>query len=177
MGAYDKNGRLIRAAPRDSSDSENSGGKQGEGEEQTPDSAEEDYTHPLREEKRQAAEGKTKSKDDVPPETMEDLRPFPLNKEFRSQSVLSEELRDVIYERVTKLGLSVRVVSAELGITMERVAAVVRLKQLELDWLQQVRGPLSSAIPQSRPNPNDETHKIRLVLKTNYMVTQLALPI
>jgi len=155
MGAYDKNGRLLRAAPeRDD---------KAEGEEEV---AEEEYNHPLMEGPQKAAAEKTKSKGELAPETVEDLRPFPLNRDFRSQSVLSEDLRNAIYDKVVKDGMSVRVVSAELGVSMERVGAVVRLKQLEHDWVQQVRTFLSPGILQTLPNPNDETQKFRLVLKT-----------
>lgn len=58
-------------------------------------------------------------------------RPFPMNDEFQSQSILSEELRLEVWKRVQVDKQSVRQVSAELGITMERVGAVVRLVELE----------------------------------------------
>lgn len=64
-------------------------------------------------------------------------QPFPLNPAFRSFPVLSEELKDQIYARV-KGGKSVRIVSAELGVSMERVAAVVRLKEIEKRWIKEV---------------------------------------
>lgn len=74
----------------------------------------------------------------IPPETVEDLRPFPLNTFFRSESVLSEALRDEVYRRVVEAGQTVREVSQALSITMERVAAVVRLKTIENDWTREV---------------------------------------
>jgi hypothetical protein len=67
-----------------------------------------------------------------------DLTPFPLNKHFMSQPVLSEEFREVLYLKVVEEKMSVRSVSAEYGVSMERVAAVVRMKQMERDWVQQV---------------------------------------
>jgi hypothetical protein len=74
----------------------------------------------------------------LPPEEKLDLRPFPLNSDFVSQSVLSEELREEIYNRVVNGGKSVKIVSAELGVDMNRVGAVVRLKTIEKDWVKKV---------------------------------------
>ncbi|MCJ1322957.1 hypothetical protein MMC15_008307 [Xylographa vitiligo] len=71
----------------------------------------------------------------IPRETADDLMPFPLNRQFRSQAVLGEELKDEIYKRVTQQGKSVRLVSAELGVEMRRVGAVVRLKSVEKEWI------------------------------------------
>lgn len=79
----------------------------------------------------------TKNEAALPRETMEDLMPFPLNRQFRSQHVLSEELKDAIYERVMAEGQSVRTVSAALGVEMSRVGAVVRLKALEKEMEKQ----------------------------------------
>lgn len=88
-------------------------------------------------------ENKKKQIDDdaqrLPPETVEDLRPFPMNKYFRSQPVLSEELREAIYQRVTRDGATVSLASVEFGVSNERVGAVVRLKQMEKEWIAQVR--------------------------------------
>jgi hypothetical protein len=77
-------------------------------------------------------------KGEIPPETMRDLTPFPLNKSFVSQPVLSDDLREEIWKRVMQDGKSVRVVSAELGVEMSRVGAVVRLKEVEKEWEQTV---------------------------------------
>lgn len=70
----------------------------------------------------------------IPPETSRDLRPFPLNPAFVSQPVLSEELREKIWEKVMQQGDSVRDVSASLGVEMSRVGAVVRLMEIEKEW-------------------------------------------
>ena len=78
-----------------------------------------------------------------PPETLEDLRPFPLNQFFRSEAVLSEPLKDEIYKRVVSQGQGVREVSMALHVEMSRVAAVVRLKTMEQEWLRQA-SPFSS---------------------------------
>ncbi|KAI9780514.1 MAG: hypothetical protein M1839_006631 [Geoglossum umbratile] len=70
----------------------------------------------------------------LPPEDKVDFMPFPMNTNFISQPVLSEELREHIYQRVLQVG-SVKIVSAELGVDMNRVGAVVRLKTIEKDWI------------------------------------------
>lgn len=67
-----------------------------------------------------------------------DRRPFPLNQYFKSQSVLSEELKDEIWRRVMEMGQSVKVVSTGLNVEMRRVGAVVRLKSVEKQWVEQV---------------------------------------
>ena len=76
-----------------------------------------------------AADGE--SKKTLAKETKEDLRPFPLNHHFVSESVLSEPLRQEIWKRVKVDGKSVRTVSVELGVEMRRVGAVVRLVEVE----------------------------------------------
>jgi hypothetical protein len=79
----------------------------------------------------------------------QNLRPFPLNPTFQSQPVLSEELREMIYLKVVRDQLSVRTVSTLMSVSMERVGAVVRMKQMERDWIQKVSSPYSlfSAAP------------------------------
>lgn len=71
---------------------------------------------------------------EIPPETARDLRVFPLNPNFVSQPVLSEEFREAIWERIMKEGQSVREVSAQMRVEMSRVGAVVRLKEIEKEW-------------------------------------------
>ncbi|EGE03308.1 hypothetical protein TEQG_02343 [Trichophyton equinum CBS 127.97] len=58
-------------------------------------------------------------------------KPFPLNPVFVSESVLSEELRNEIYEQVVNKGKSVKTVSVMFGVDMRRIGAVVRLVELE----------------------------------------------
>ena len=126
LNAYDLSGNLIRAA-----------GKRAE----TRPEPNEDTPAPLPGEERadsESGESIRAYNDTRPPELLPDLMPFPLNRQFRSQSVLSEELREEIWERVTVQGKSVRLVSAELGVEMSRVAAVVRLKTVEKQWTQKV---------------------------------------
>lgn len=69
----------------------------------------------------------------------ESNRPFPNNQNFVGESILSEELRNEVYKRVVTQKKSVRVVSVELGIDMKRIAAVVRLVELETRQRKQVR--------------------------------------
>lgn len=75
----------------------------------------------------------------LPPASGSDLRPFPKNDTFVSQAVTSEALREVVWEKIMKNGLSVKEVSKELGIEMSRVGAIVRLKEVEKAWQRQVR--------------------------------------
>jgi len=75
----------------------------------------------------------------LPTETADDLIPFPMNRQFRSQTVLCEDLKDEIWKRVKEQSQSVRDVSATLGVAMDRIGAVVRLKAVEKEWLEEVR--------------------------------------
>jgi hypothetical protein len=65
--------------------------------------------------------------------------PFPLNPYFKSQAVLSEVLKEEIYHAIMGRGRQLRDVSTQYKVSMERVAAVVRMKQMERDWLVEVR--------------------------------------
>lgn len=65
-------------------------------------------------------------------------RPFPNNRNFISESVLSEDLRNEVYKRVIQQKKSLRAVSVELGIDMKRIGAVVRLVELERRQRSQV---------------------------------------
>lgn len=108
----------------------------------------------------------------LPKETREDLMPFPMNREFRSQSVLSEQLKDAIYRKVIEQGKSVRDVSATLGVEMRRVAAVVRLKAVEKEWEEQVCSPFFFFYRCCRYWRKRMRKQFRLVLKTSTMVTK-----
>lgn len=93
--------------------------------------------------------------------------PFPSNKAFVSESVLSEELRNEVYTQVAQQKKSVRAVSVELGIDMRRVAAVVRLVELERRQREQVSFLSHFSFHRDAfPDAYDESTKIRLVLKT-----------
>lgn len=193
LGAYDKAGRLIRASESRAKErelqrqladptTETERAVDAESELEEIRMKEEDEKHKeagrggSRDRKGAKGGGKDGGEEkEVPPETIEDLLPFPLNPFFRSQSVLSEALRDEVYRRVVEAGQTVREVSQALSITMERVGAVVRLKTIENDWSRDVcffsSFPLCAcmlfqATKHQRPRCNDETTKFRLVLKT-----------
>ena len=74
----------------------------------------------------------------TPKERPSDLRPFPLNENFRSQPVLSEEFREELYRQIVVRKMDLQGVSAAYGVDMRRVAAVVRLKTLEKQWIEEV---------------------------------------
>lgn len=71
-------------------------------------------------------------------------RPFGTNPHFQSQSILSEDLRNEIWERVMQKKQSVREVSVRLGVDMRRIGAVVRLVELERRMKSEVR---SASLP------------------------------
>ena len=77
--------------------------------------------------------------------------PFPLNPAFPSSPVVSDELANEVYFRVIEGGKSVRMVSAELNVSLQRVAAIVRLKTIEERWLKEVRS-LHSTPPLACPS-------------------------
>jgi hypothetical protein len=74
----------------------------------------------------------------LPPETMNDFIPFPQNRAFRSERVVNEAMREDIWGKIMKDGLSVKAVSAQLGVEMNRVGAIVRLKEVEKEWIRRV---------------------------------------
>ncbi|ORY18213.1 eukaryotic mitochondrial regulator protein-domain-containing protein [Clohesyomyces aquaticus] len=149
LGAYDRYGNLVRAPPgwtRKTQEEEvkveepKTDEAEAEPDKETPEGQEavdELEMAVRREEEKNKDTRKQKDDDKLPPETAEDLRPFPLNKHFRSQPVLSEELREAIYRRVARDGASVSLASVEFGVSNERVGAVVRLKQIEKEWIAQ----------------------------------------
>lgn len=65
-------------------------------------------------------------------------QPFRNNPWFKSQPVLSEYVRNLIYDKVTQKGETLKAVSVELGVDVRRVAAVVRMKEVELQWKAEV---------------------------------------
>lgn len=78
----------------------------------------------------------------TPKERPSDLRPFPLNENFRSQAVLSEEFREELYRQIVVKKMDLQGVSAAYGVDMRRVAAVVRLKTVEKQWIEEVSLPI-----------------------------------
>lgn len=86
-----------------------------------------------------AAQQQGQSRDrGLPPEMPRDMMPFPMNQHFVSERVLSEEFRNEIYRRNVEEGHSVKVISAQLKVSVERVAAVIRLKAVENEWRKEV---------------------------------------
>jgi hypothetical protein len=115
------------------------------------------------------AESGEEKKKKIPKETTRDLRPFPQNTQFQSQPVLSEELRERVWESIMLEGKSVRDVSSQLGVEMSRVGAVVRLVEIEKEWKRIVSHFLSF-----HSQLHDDYKKIRLVLKTSTWLQNLA---
>lgn len=64
--------------------------------------------------------------------------PFPINPLFRTTPVLDDRGRELVWRKVMRDGESIKAVSAELGVDIARVAAVVRLKEVEKDWISKV---------------------------------------
>lgn len=67
------------------------------------------------------------------------INPMPNNKAFKSEPVLDEPTRYLVYKRVTQEGESIKSVAASIGLDMRRVAAIVRLMSIERQWFEQVR--------------------------------------
>ena len=139
LNAYDRNGRLHRAKGPSLEKTEQKREKDQDEDDNDEEVDEDGEIIPKKTQKiKEPRVVETKDGPPLPKENTEDLMPFPLNRQFRSQHVLSEELKDAIYERVMVEGQSVRNVSAVLGVEMNRVGAVVRLKALEKEWEKQV---------------------------------------
>lgn len=51
---------------------------------------------------------------------------------------MDDRARELIWEKVMRNGETIKTVSAELGVDITRVAAVVRLKEVEKDWVAKV---------------------------------------
>ncbi|KAF3928334.1 hypothetical protein AA313_de0210043 [Arthrobotrys entomopaga] len=72
------------------------------------------------------------------------MSPFPTNPAYKVHPAISTEFREQIYQRVRE-GRSIRRVSAEVNCELERVAAVVRLKEIERKWIETNR-PLATVL-------------------------------
>lgn len=151
LGAYNAQGQLKRVIEAAAAKERLKGKSENKG----PDS--EGNTDPV----------KARPEDEsLPPETDRDMKPFPQNKSFTSQPVLSEELREELWSRVMRDGKSVRQVSAELGVEMSRVGAVVRLMEIEKEW-RRIGKPLArpyaqavmSMLPKTTWFPEDKKQK------------------
>ncbi|KAF2019833.1 hypothetical protein BU24DRAFT_419447 [Aaosphaeria arxii CBS 175.79] len=179
LGAWDKYGNLVRAPPtwerktpeqlekeeaekakakaKAKADAIEKAKKEGEeGKAKTPAEEEkpDDLEASVRRDEEKAKAQEEQDPNYLPQESEEDLQPFPLNRYFRSQPVLSEALREEIYQRVTRDGATVSLASVEFGVSNERVGAVVRLKQLEKEWIaqgKQLAQPYAKAVLQMLP--------------------------
>jgi hypothetical protein len=142
LSAYDKLGNLVRRGkgrPTDVIDPE----EEARSEERA---LKEEEDEDLDEAERSArAEGRAADRERraaalkrTPRERASDMRPYPLNSNFRSQPVLSEELREELYRQIVIKKMDLQSVSAAYGVDMRRVAAVVRLKTVEKQWIEDV---------------------------------------
>lgn len=152
LGAYDKYGNLARAdeqwqekqKARERREAKEKTGAPKAEEIPEDDEAGEDMASRRLKEAGEENDGlrRTEEKDmKLPPETIEDLRPFPANTYFRSQPVLSEELREGIYQAMVDphRPMSLQAASVHFGVSNERIGAVYRLKHLEKEWIAKVR--------------------------------------
>ncbi|KAI1080477.1 eukaryotic mitochondrial regulator protein-domain-containing protein [Whalleya microplaca] len=81
-------------------------------------------------------------------------KPFPMNPLYYSEPVLADGARELIWEKVMKNGESVKAVSAELGVDIRRVGAIIRLKEVEKDWIakgKRLAKPYAKAIMSMLP--------------------------
>lgn len=114
----------------------------------------------------------TAARNTLPPETLNDLRPYPLNRSFTSQKVLSEDIREKLYQFVVQDGRRLEDVAAAFRVDARRVAAVVRLKTIEKRWLQEV-----CQLPRAFPCPSCFvmiTIQNSISLEDKYMVTKFS---
>lgn len=144
LSAYDRQGNLIRAnqegrekiREEDELDSEESHLLERDREAGVP-AAEIQRRAGVRQQAR-AEKLEREERGGLPKERASDLRPYPLNKDFRSQPVLSEDLRQRIYTLIAEQGIDLKSVSAAFGVDIRRVAAVVRLVAVEKQWVKEV---------------------------------------
>ncbi|KAI5272427.1 hypothetical protein E4T47_04267 [Aureobasidium subglaciale] len=154
LGAYDRSGNLLRL--RYGAEQEN------EDQEKVDESKLSDEEKAKYREEKENKEAEERNK--IPKERAADLRPYPLNSDFRSQSILSEELRDEIYKKIVDEKVDLSTVSALYGVDMRRVAAVVRLKTIEKNWIaegKKLATPYAEAVMQMVP----QTHFSRKLLE------------
>lgn len=145
LSAYDKQGQLLRARQNEIESQNESDAELDEGEDviqarelEEGVSQEEVSRRAAQREKRRLEKQEREERGGLPKERQGDLRPYPLNREFRSQPVLSQELREKIYELVVEQGYDLKAVSATFGVDVRRVAAVVRLMSVEREWVKEV---------------------------------------
>ncbi|KAK3396185.1 eukaryotic mitochondrial regulator protein-domain-containing protein [Sordaria brevicollis] len=112
--------------------------------------------------------------------------PFPNNPYFKSQPVLSEGSREIIYKDVMEKGLPIKAVSAKYNVDTRRVAAVIRLKEIEKRWIREYKPlarPYARAVMKMLPQtvlggPNQQPHEsINDVYVHSYTTQQLFVPV
>lgn len=144
LSAYDKQGNLSRRRARETQVASLLDPKEEElrekkalkeEEEDEIDEAERKTRAEGRQADRAQREGQLKR---TPRERPSDMHPYPLNHNFRSQAVLSEELREELYRMIVVKKMDLQGTSAAYGVDMRRVAAVVRLKTVEKQWIEDV---------------------------------------
>jgi hypothetical protein len=93
------------------------------------------------------------------------VKPFPLNKTFKPPTPLSDRLKDAIWlmHDTDRVNHTPRHIAAEVGLSIPRVEAILKLKYLEKDWKKVSRS--CPGHPPSTLHIRDE-HKNRLVFKT-----------
>lgn len=178
LGAYRKDGALIRAG-RDTRRDDRKKRQDPQSEEETLRQEEEegiDAAEAERRAKRRVKEREETQEPEVAPERQSDLRPYPLNHDFASQPVLSEELREQIYQQVTTNRHDLETVAGTFGVDLRRVAAVVRLKTIEKQWLTQVRPhPFSYSCSRCVVRCDDDFIQNSISLEDIYMVTKVSI--
>jgi len=145
LSAYDKQGNLLRARRNQSRDKEENYDDLNEDEETIVQRELDQKLDDVAMEQnateratRRAERDEREARGGVPRERMSDLRPYPLNQSFRSQPVLSEDLREQLYIQVAHYKHDISSVAASFGVDVRRVAAVVRLKTIEKQWEAEV---------------------------------------
>jgi hypothetical protein len=150
LSAYDKSGNLLRAKRDDNGRDQSSRQPELEDEEAAArrDEADESLTEGDRERRaderaraRASRDAELEDLDErggIPKERANDMRPYPQNRAFRSQPVLSEELREHLYLMVAVHNHDISSVAASFSVDVRRVAAVVRLKTIEKQWEAEV---------------------------------------
>ncbi|CAG8785232.1 8780_t:CDS:2 [Cetraspora pellucida] len=63
--------------------------------------------------------------------------PFPMNPQYKPQPPLSDFAKEEIWKRFIETGQSVRELGTFYGVSIKRVEAILRLKKLEKDMIQQ----------------------------------------
>ena len=153
LSAYDKGGRLIRSQPGRESRPQRGAFSDAElDEDESAIQSRERESGKSEEEVRSGSQARDQQRREreelearggIPKERAADMRPYPLNRDFASQPVLSEGLREKLWEHVVVDGLDLKSVSATFGVDIRRVAAVVRLKSVEKQWIEDVEFDLS----------------------------------